>query len=61
MPHAYTEDQLVEQSAIGLFTELVWTMVSVLQNLRRTRDPAAAGLPRLLSGWVQLTNVFQSS
>lgn len=22
MPHAYTEDQLVEQPAIGLFTEL---------------------------------------
>ena len=25
MPHVYTEDQLVEQSAIGLFGELGWT------------------------------------
>jgi len=24
MPHAYTKDQLVEQPAIGLFTELGW-------------------------------------
>jgi len=27
-PHAYTEDQLVEQPAIGLFAELGWTTVS---------------------------------
>ena len=26
--HAYTEDQLVEQPAIGLFAELGWTTVS---------------------------------
>jgi len=38
MPHAYTEDQLVEQPT----------------NLCRTRDSAAAGLPRLLSGQVAL-------
>ena len=25
--HAYTEDQLVEQPAIGLFAELGWTTV----------------------------------
>ena len=54
MPHAYTEEQLVEQPAIGLFAELGWTTVSVRQNLRRTRDPAAAGLPCLLSGQVVL-------
>jgi len=24
MPHAYTEDQLVEQPAIGIFAELGW-------------------------------------
>jgi len=24
MPHAYTEDRLVEQAAIGLFAELGW-------------------------------------
>ena len=30
MPHAYTEDQLVEQPAIGLFAELGWTTVENL-------------------------------
>jgi type I restriction enzyme R subunit len=54
MPHAYTEDQLVEQPAIGLFAELGWQTVSAYVNLRRTRDPAGAGLPRLLSGQVEL-------
>jgi type I restriction enzyme R subunit len=49
MPRAYTEDQLVEQPAIGLFAELGWPTVSALQNLRRTLDPP---LPRLLSGQV---------
>jgi hypothetical protein len=46
--HAYTEDQLVEQPAIGLFAELG---CKPTQNLRRTRDPL---LPRLLSGQVSL-------
>jgi type I restriction enzyme, R subunit len=32
MPHAYTEDQLVEQPAIGLFAELGWTSVSALEE-----------------------------
>ncbi len=32
MPRAYTEDQLVEQPAIGLFTELGWTTVSALDE-----------------------------
>jgi type I restriction enzyme R subunit len=27
MPHAYTEEQLVEQPAIGLFAELGWQTV----------------------------------
>ena len=26
MPHAYTEDQLVEQPAIGLFAKLGWEL-----------------------------------
>ena len=30
--HAYTEDQLVEQPAIGLFAELGWTTVSALDE-----------------------------
>jgi type I restriction enzyme R subunit len=33
MPHAYTEDQLVEQPAIGLFAELGWTTVSALEEI----------------------------
>ncbi len=32
MPHPYTEDQLVEQPAIGLFAELGWTAVSALEE-----------------------------
>jgi type I restriction enzyme R subunit len=32
MVHAYTEDQLVEQPAIGLFAELGWTTVSALDE-----------------------------
>ena len=54
MPYAYTEDQLVEQPAVGLFAELGWITVSELeelQTLRRTRDPL---LPRPLSGQVAL-------
>ena len=32
MPHAYTEDQLVEQPAIGLFAELDWQTVSAMEE-----------------------------
>ena len=32
MPHAYTEDQLVEQPATGLFAELGWSTVSALEE-----------------------------
>src|ERR1039458_866508 len=32
MPHAYTEDQLVEQPAIGLFAELGWQTVSAFEE-----------------------------
>jgi type I restriction enzyme R subunit len=31
-PHAYTEDQLVEQPAIGLFAELGWQTMSALEE-----------------------------
>ena len=51
MPHAYTEDQLVEQPAIGLFAELGWHTVVALLNIHRTHDLL---LPRLLSGQVNL-------
>ena len=32
MPHAYTEDQVVEQPAIALFAELDWTTVPALEE-----------------------------
>ncbi len=32
MPHAYTEDQLVEQPAIGLFVEL-WEQQEKSENI----------------------------
>ena len=33
MAHPYTEDQLVEQPAIGLFAELGWRTVSAMEEL----------------------------
>jgi type I restriction enzyme R subunit len=33
MSHAYTEDQLIEQPAIGLFAELGWTTVSASEEI----------------------------
>jgi type I restriction enzyme R subunit len=33
--HAYTEDQLVEQPAIGLFAELGWQTVSAMEEVFR--------------------------
>jgi hypothetical protein len=35
MPHAYTEDQLVEQSAMGLFAELGWAVAGLTSNALR--------------------------
>ncbi len=32
MPHPYTENQLVEQPAIGLFAELGWQTVSAMEE-----------------------------
>ena len=48
MPHAYTEDQLVEQPAIGLFAELGWATVSALEET----FGATGTLLRFLSGQV---------
>jgi len=42
MPHAYTEDQLVEQPAIGLFAELGWTTMSALEEIFGTPSPGLA-------------------
>ncbi len=35
MTHAYTEDQLVEQPAIGLFAALSWQEVSAMEENQR--------------------------
>ncbi len=32
MPHSYTEDQLVEQPAIGLFAEMEWETISAAEE-----------------------------
>jgi type I restriction enzyme R subunit len=42
MPHAYTEDQLVEQPAIGLFAELGWQTVSALEETFGAPSPGLA-------------------
>jgi type I restriction enzyme R subunit len=60
-PHAYTEDQLVEQPAIGLFAELGWSTVSALEEtfgmtgtlLRETKGEAVL-VSRLRAALVKL-------
>jgi len=42
--HAYTEDQLVEQPAIGLFAELGWQVAGPTPNAGVAGEPADAGL-----------------
>jgi hypothetical protein len=39
MPRPYTEDQLVEQPAIGLFADLGWQTVSAMEELKRRLSP----------------------
>src|SRR6266851_4016213 len=45
MPHAYTEDQLVEQPAIGLFAELGWTTVSAIEEVFGKAEPSSQPSP----------------
>ena len=42
--HAYTEDRLVEQPAIGWFTELGWTVAGPPPNAGIACEPRDAGL-----------------
>ena len=42
--HAYTEDQLVEQPAIGLFGELGWQVAGPPPSAGVDGEPADAGL-----------------
>jgi type I restriction enzyme R subunit len=44
MPHAYTEDLLVEQPAIGLFAELGWAVAGPPPNAGVAGEPRDAGL-----------------
>jgi type I restriction enzyme R subunit len=44
MPHAYTEDQLVERPAIGLFAELGWAVAGSPPNAGVAGEPRDAGL-----------------
>jgi type I restriction enzyme, R subunit len=60
-PHAYTEDQLVEQPAIGLFAELGWTPASALEEtfgaggtLGRETKGEVVLAPRLRAALVRL-------
>jgi hypothetical protein len=48
--HAYTEDQLVEQPASGLFAELGWQTVSALKEINSLSRACDLPLPRLLPG-----------
>jgi type I restriction enzyme R subunit len=43
MPHAYTEDHLVEQSAIELFAELGWQVAGPLPTAGFVGEPRDAG------------------
>jgi type I restriction enzyme R subunit len=61
MPHAYTEDQLVEQPAIGLFAKLGWVTVSASEEafgpagtLQRETKGEAVLVSRLSAALVQL-------
>jgi type I restriction enzyme R subunit len=44
MPHAYTEDQLVEQPAIGLFEGLGWGVAGPPLSAGVAGEPRDAGL-----------------
>ena len=44
MPHTYTEDQLVEPPAIGLFAELGWQTAGPPPNAGIAGEPRDAGL-----------------
>jgi len=43
MPHAYTEDQLVEQPALRLFAELGWQTVSAKEEVFGTHPRRIQG------------------
>ena len=56
-PHAYTEDQLVEQPAIGLFAALSWQTVSAMEET----FSAGGTLGRETKGEVVLTERLRAA
>lgn len=59
--HAYTEDQLVEQPAIGLFAQLGWQTMSAMEEtfepgstLSRETKGEVVLVERLLSGQIDV-------
>jgi len=62
MPHAYTEVQLVEQPAIGLFAELGWTVAGLIYDVGIVGEPRDAGLlGRETKGEVVLVSRLRSA
>jgi len=59
--HAYTEDQLVEQPAIGLFGVLGWQTVSALEETFGSGSNAASPLGRETKGEVVLTGRLRAA
>ena len=49
-PHAYSEDQLVEQPAIRLFGDLRWETVSVMEETFGCPDPSRRPSPNGRAG-----------
>ena len=59
--HAYTEDQLVEQPAIGLFGVLGWQTVSALEETFGSGNHSASTLGRETKGEVVLTGRLRAA
>jgi len=60
-PHAYTEDQLVEQPAIGLFAALGWQTVSALEETFGAGGTGSCNLGRETKGEVVLTDRLRAA
>ena len=56
-PHAWTEDQLVEQPAIGLFAALGWQTLSALEEAFGAGGSGSCNLGRETKGEVVLVEI----
>lgn len=61
MAHAYTEDQLVEQPAIGLFADLGWQTVSALEETLGAAGTGSCNLGRETKGEVVLVTRLRAA